>query len=95
MVVSPIYKGTNIVTQIYHRGKIIYHREPLVFHEVDNGNLIILGVITANSTLDGLYLDCEPDVSDLDWIYPVQNGNVLRIEQVYSAVQNGNVLEVE
>lgn len=30
-----------------------------------------------------------------EWIYPVKNGSVLTIGQVYSAIKNGNVLEVE
>lgn len=63
---------------------------PVEFHLLEDGNLIIVGAYSANSLPDGLYLDCAPD-----WIYPEQNGNVLTIEQVYSAVQNGNVLEVE
>lgn len=29
------------------------------------------------------------------WEYPVQNGNVLSITQVYSAIQNGSVLSIE
>lgn len=66
--------------------------EPVVFHVIEDGKLIILGALTANSLPDGLYLDCTPKV---EWVYPVQNGNVLTIEQVYKATQNGNVLEVE
>ena len=76
--------------RIYHKGEIVFLRDPITFHVIEDGKLIILGAITANSLPDGLYLDCAPD-----WVYPVQNGNALTIEQVYAATQSGNVLEVE
>lgn len=66
--------------------------EYVEFHKVEDGKLIILGARSVISTPEGLYLDCEPEAN---WTYPVQNGNVLRVEQVYKATQNGNVLEVE
>lgn len=79
--------------------------EPVTFNLIEDDKLIILGAHTINSMDDGLYLDCEPDASepdipepdipDSEWVYPVLNGNVLTIEQVYSATQNGNVLVIE
>lgn len=92
MIVKAIYLGARPVHRVYHNGEIIFQREPVEFHRIEDGKLIILGALNANSQPDGLYLDCAPNV---EWIYPVQVGNVLTIEQVYSAVQNGNVLEVE
>lgn len=95
MVANRIYLGKNMVYRVYHRGEIIFLRDPITFHVIEDGKLIILGAHTANSLEDGLYIDCEPELPEVDWIYPVQNGNVLTIEQVYAATQNGNVLEVE
>lgn len=95
MITKAIYYGTRPLTRVYHNGAVIFqsiHSEPIEFHVVEDGKFIILGAMNANSFSDGLYLDCAPDI---DWIYPVQNGNVLTIEQVYGAVQNGNVLTVE
>ena len=90
MIVNAIYRGSKQVSRVYHGGAIIFECSPVVFHVIEDGKLIILGAMSANSHADGLYLDCEPD-----WICPEQNGNVLTLEQVYSAVQNGNVLTVE
>lgn len=90
MIVNAIYHGSQQVHRIYHGGAIIFERSHVVFHVIDDGKLIIMGALEANSLPDGLYLDCSPE-----WIYPVQSGNVLTIEQVYNAVQNGNVLTVE
>lgn len=93
MITKAIYYGTRPVDRVYRNGKIIFQSkpsEPVVFHVIEDGKLIILGAMNANSLPDGLYLDCAPE-----WIFPVQNGNVLAIEQVYSATLNGNVLEVE
>lgn len=92
MCVKTIYKGLNLLIRIYHKGKMIFQREPVTFHVIEDGKLIILGARSVISTPEGLYLDCAPEG---EWTYPVQNGNTLRIEQVYSATQNGNVLEVE
>ena len=92
MIVKGIYPGTRPVHRVYHDGEIVFQGDPVVFHMVEDGKLIILGALKANSLPGGLYLDCAPDV---DWIYPVKNGNVLTIEQVYKATQSGNVLEVE
>ena len=90
MIVNAIYRGSQQVSRIYHGGKIIFECNPVEFHVIEDGKLIILGALSAKSYADGLYLDCQPD-----WIYPKQNGNVLTIEQVYSTTQNGNVLGVE
>ena len=92
MCVKAIYHALKTIFRIYHKGEIIFQGNPVVFHVIEDGKLIILGALTANSLPDGLYLDCTPKV---EWVYPVQNGNVLTIEQVYKATQNGNVLEVE
>ena len=93
MIVKKIYRGTRPLDRIFRNGKLIFsQKEDVVFHRVEDGKLIILGAKNANSQPEGLYLDCAPDVA---WIYPVLTGNVLTLEQVYSAVQNGNVLEVE
>lgn len=74
--------------------------EPIEFHVRDEeGRLIILGAYKTVSKDGGLYIDCEPeadpDVPVGEWEYPVLEGNVLTITQVYSATLNGNVLEVE
>ena len=93
MITKAIYYGTRPLTRVYHNGMVIFQsipNEPIEFHVVEDGKFIIIGALNANSLPDGLYLDCAPE-----WTFPVQNGNVLSIEQVYSAVQNGNVLEVE
>lgn len=98
MVVNGIYLGKNMVYRVYHRGEIIFLRDPIVFHVIEDGKLIILGAYSAKSYPDGMYLDCEPEESEEpggEWEYPVQDGYVLKITQVYSATQNGNVLEVE
>ena len=93
MIVRAIYLAKRLVRRIYHKGQIIFQGEPVVFHMIDEeGRLIILGAYTIKDLEDGLYLDCEPVG---EWEYPVQEGNVLTITQVYSATQNGNVLEVE
>lgn len=34
---------------------------PVEFHQVDNGKLIILGAMEANSLPNGLHLDCTPN----------------------------------
>lgn len=95
MIVKAIYHAAMAIYRIYHKREIIFQGVPVVFHIIEDGKLIILGAHTANSLEDGLYIDCEPELPEVDWIYPVQNGNVLTIEQVYKATQNGNVLEVE
>lgn len=86
---------SNIIHRLYYNNKIEFRANPIQFHMVEDGKLIILGAYSANSQPDGLYLDCEPNTTETEWIYPVQTGNVLSIEQVYSATQTGNVLEVE
>ena len=92
MIVKAIYRGTTPVHRVYNNGKIIFQGSPVEFHVIEAGKLIIVGALNANSFSDGLYLDCAPDA---EWIDPVQNGNVLSIEQVYAATQSGNILEVE
>lgn len=98
MIVKVIYLGTRPVHRVYHNGEIIFQGGPVVFHVVEDGKLIILGALTANSQSDGLYLDCDPDTPDtpdVEWIYPVKNGGVLTIEQVYNATVRNHVMEVE
>ena len=90
MIVNAIYHGRKQVGRVYHNGQIIFQNSPIEFHLLEDGKLIIVGAMMANLLPDGVYIDCAPD-----WIYPVLNGNVLTIEQVYSATPNGNVLEVE
>lgn len=102
MIVNAIYNCKRSIQRIYHKSEIVFQCiipqvKPVIFQEIDtfvepNDTLIIHGAYSANSFPDGLYLDCEPEV---EWTYPVQDGNVLTIEQVYSATLNGNVLEVE
>ena len=92
MCVKAIYHGLQLLLKIFHNGEVINFQNPITFHSIEDGKLIILGAYTANSLSDGLYLDCVPNV---EWIYPAQDGNVLTIEQVYSATQIENVLEVE
>lgn len=92
MIIQAIYKGAMPIVRVYHGGEIVYDRSPVEFHVVEDGKLVIVGALNANSFGDGLYLDCAPDA---EWIDPVQNGNVLSIEQVYAATQSGNVLTIE
>lgn len=92
MIVNAIYHGLKQVGRVYRNGQIIFENSPVEFHLLEDGKFIIVGAYSAVGLPDGLYLDCTPNV---EWIYPVQNGNVLTIEQVYGAVQNGNVLTVE
>ena len=89
MIVKAIYLGTKPVQRIYHCGEIIFRGEPVEFHVMEDGKLMILGALRANSLPGGLYLDCAPE-----WVYPVQSGSVLTVEQVYGAEQSGNLLEV-
>ena len=94
-MLGAIYCGKTPIDRIYFGGEIIFQAEidePIVFHVIEDDKLMILGAYSVKDSPSGLYLDCAPDV---EWIYPVQNGNVLTIEQVYSATQNGNVLEVK
>lgn len=91
MIVNAIYRGSTPVQRVYRNGQIIFQRiADFDFHVVEDGKLIVFGAYSANSLPGGLYLDCAPA-----WIYPVQSGNVLTVEQVYKATPNGNVLEVE
>ena len=92
MIVNAIYHGASEIHRVYHNGEIVFENNPVEFHVIEDGNLIILGAYSAKEYPDGLYLDCAPDV---EWESPVQTGNVLRITQVYSATLNGNVLEVK
>lgn len=92
-MVDAVYCGKTQIDRIYFGGEIIFQGvQPFDFHIIEDGKLIIVGTLFAKSYVDGLYLDCEPKI---EWIHPVKNGNVLTIEQVYSATQNGNVLGVE
>ena len=92
MIVNAVYHGTSQIHRVYHGGEIVFERGPIEFHALnsDGTKLVIVGALSALELPDGVYLDCAPD-----WIYPEQNGNVLTIEQVYSATKNGFVLEVE
>ena len=90
-MVDAVYCGKTQIDRIYFGGEIIFQGvQPFDFHIIEDGKLIIVGALSAKSYPEGLYIDCYPA-----WTYPVQNGNVLTVEQVYSATQNGNVLEVE
>lgn len=98
MIVQAIYHGLKPVGLVYQAGEVIFENIPVEFHLVEDGKLIILGALSAVSTEDGLYLDCEPadvpgDVPE-EWDDPVLDGYVLNVSQVYSAAQNGTVLEV-
>lgn len=90
MIVNGIYHGATAVQRVYHAGEIIFQTNPVEFHVIEDDKLIIVGAYSAREFPDGVYLDCNPD-----WIFPVQNGNVLYVRQVYGATQNGNVLEVK
>lgn len=90
MKIKRIYRDAKMIPRIYHCREIVYLRDPIVFHVIEEDKLIILGAITANVLPGGLYLDCISD-----WVYPVQSGNVLSIERVNKATQTGNILEVE
>ena len=93
MIVEAIYHAREPVQRIYHKREIVFEAsvpEDVVFHVIEDGELIVLGAYSANSLPNGLYLDCAPE-----WIFPVQNGNTLTIEQAYVVAQSGNSLEVE
>ena len=90
MIVNAIYRGSQQVHRVYHGGEIIFERSPVEFHVIEDGKLIILGAMSANSHADGLYLDCEHD-----WTYFDQSKKMLTVERVYSAMQNGNVLYLD
>ena len=92
MITQAIYKGTTPIVRVYHGGEALFSRSPVEFHVVEDGKLIIVGALNANSFGDGLYLDCAPDA---EWSNPVQSGSVLTVDQVHSATRNGNVLVVE
>ena len=89
MIVRAIYHGTKLVPRVYRKGHIILQTGPVEFHVVEDGKLIVLGALNANSLPDGMYLDCVPE-----WVYPEQSGDVTTVEQVNSAKQTGDVLEV-
>ena len=61
------------------------------FHIIEDGKLIILGAYQINSFPDGLYIDCLPVGIIKE---PVQNENVLTINEVNFANQNENVLRI-
>ena len=95
MIIKAIYFFIQFIFRIYHKGELIFQREPVAFQVIEDGKLIILGAYSVKSYPEGLYLDCEPETQEAEWEYPVQDGNELAITQVYSATQDGNVLEVE
>lgn len=107
MLTKAIYHNSQRIAKIYHSGSVVFQESvanPVEFHVIEDGKLIILGAMEANSLSDGLYLDCgldtpdEPDTPDTpagEWENPVQDGYVLTLKQVYGATQNGYVLEVE
>lgn len=92
MAIQIIYYGTQLIDKVYHNYEVVFKSNPIILQKIDNGKLILLGAYETNEKDDGLYIDCSPKT---EWIYPVQNGNILTIEQVYNATQNGNILEVE
>lgn len=92
MILEALYYGKTPIVRVYRGGEIVFDRSPVEFHVVEDDKLVIVGALNANSFSDGLYLDCAPDA---EWIDPVQNGNVLSVEQVYTATQSGNVLTIE
>lgn len=96
MIVNAIYHGLIEVHKVYRNGEIVFQRNPVVFHLIEDGKLIILGAMSAISKEDGLYLDCDvPEDIPENWEDPVLSGNTLTITQVWSATQNGTSLEVE
>jgi hypothetical protein len=86
--------GPKLMHRMYRAWRLIFQddpvREPIAFHVIEDGKLIIRGAMSALSLEDGLYLDCAPD-----WEHPVLDDDVLTITQVYSATPNGDTLEVE
>lgn len=61
MVVNAIYHGLNQIHRVYHGSKLIFQREPIAFHVVEDDKLIIVGALSAIPFGDGLYLDCQPE----------------------------------
>lgn len=92
MIVNAIYHGASEIHRVYHNGEIVFENNPVEFHVIEDGNLIILGAYSVKEHPEGLYLDCAPDV---EWEPPVQTGNVLSVSQVFLATPNGSVLEVQ
>lgn len=89
MVVKAIYHGLSQIHRIYHAGKLIFQRDPVVFHVIEDGKLIILGALSAVPLEDGLYLDCAPE-----WVEPEEVDGILYLRQAYSITQQGIILEV-
>lgn len=91
MIVKAIYHGLKQIQRVFHGSKLIFQGiDPVQFHVIEDGKLIIVGALSALPLADGLYLDCSPD-----WEYPVLDGDVLTITQAYSATPNEDVLELE
>ena len=89
MIVNAIYRGLNKVGRVYRNGAIIFENSPIEFHIIEDGKLIIVGALLANSLPDGLYLDCAPE-----WEYPELSNGMLTIQRAYQASLNGTTLEV-
>lgn len=64
--------------------------EGVEMYTIVNDQLLINRAYSIKTTSEAAYIDCEPD-----WIEPEQNGDVLTIEQVYSATQNNDIVGVE
>ena len=90
MVVNAIYHGLNQIHRVYRGSQLIFQREPIAFHVVEDDKLIVVGALAAVSLPDGLYLDCSPA-----WTYPDLNNGVLTIRQAHTATMNGSTLEVK
>ena len=74
MIVNAIFYGTKEVLRIYHAGEIVFDGNPVDFHVIEDGKLIIQGAYSMADLPNGLYLDCAPEAT---WEAPVQTGNVL------------------
>lgn len=100
-IANLIEKGLRAESSVFRNGALLFPNEPVEFHVIQDGRLIIVGAMSAVSKADGLYLDCEADNPEDNpedvpehWEDPILNGSELTITQVYGAVPNGSELEV-
>lgn len=62
MSAKSIHRGTIHTNIGCHNAVLIFQRDVVTFHSIEDGKLIILGAMSAKSLADGLYLDCAPTI---------------------------------
>jgi hypothetical protein len=98
-IANLIEKGLRADSSVFRNGALLFRNDPIAFHIIEGGDLIIVGARSAVSREEGLYLDCapeaDPEAIPKEWDSPIQDGTTLTINQVYAALQDGTELEVE